>query len=126
MIYVHPTVYAKSFTCPHCGTISMQDWWGVSWNTIHYQRLQVNEIRVSKCQHCDSNTLWIGEKMYYPDNGNAPFPNADMPLSVKAIYQEAASIQQKSPRGAAALLRLAIQLLCKELVESQEKTSIPT
>jgi hypothetical protein len=53
--------------------------------------------------------------MLFPDTGEAPQPNPDLPESVKAIYREAASISAKSPRGAAALLRLAIQLLWKEL-----------
>jgi len=117
MIYLPPTVLAKSFTCPHCGAISMQNWWETSWNGNRYQGTASNQIKVGTCQHCEKNTVWIVNKMYYPDNGNAPFPNPDMPIAVKAIYQEAASIQQKSPRGAAALLRLAIQLLCKELGE---------
>lgn len=56
--------------------------------------------------------------MFYPDNGNAPSPNEDMPENVKDVYIEASSIYQKSPRGAAALLRLGIQILCKELGES--------
>ena len=56
--------------------------------------------------------------MYYPDSGNIPFPNPEMPESVKNIYLEAGSIYSKSPRGAAALLRLGVQLLCKELGES--------
>lgn len=56
--------------------------------------------------------------MYYPDSGNAPFPNSEMPESVKKLYNEASSIQLKSPRGAAALLRLGIQVLCKELGET--------
>ena len=58
--------------------------------------------------------------MVYPDIGTAPQPNPDMPDSVKDIYREAASISAKSPRGAAALLRLAIQVLCKELGEKGE------
>ncbi len=55
--------------------------------------------------------------MFYPDTGNAPFPNPEMPEAVKKIYLEAASIHIKSPRGASALLRLGIQILCKELGE---------
>jgi hypothetical protein len=41
-----------------------------------------------------------------------------LPGSVKDLYLEAASISSKSPRGASALLRLAIQVLCAELGES--------
>jgi hypothetical protein len=55
--------------------------------------------------------------MYYPDTGTAPFPNPEMPDSVRSLYLESASVASKSPRGAAALLRLAVQLLCKELGE---------
>jgi hypothetical protein len=58
-----------------------------------------------------------GEKMYFPDNGDAPFPNQETPQNVRKLYEEAASIHYKSPRGAAALLRLGIQVLCKELGE---------
>jgi hypothetical protein len=62
-------------------------------------------------------TIWVDKKMIYPNQGNAPFPNPEMPSPVKNIYIEAASIATKSPRGASALLRLAIQILCKELGE---------
>jgi hypothetical protein len=55
--------------------------------------------------------------MLYPDTGRAPQPNPDLPESVNKIYLEAAAISTKSPRGAAALLRLAIQDLCQELGE---------
>ncbi len=57
------------------------------------------------------------DKMVYPDIGNAPFPNSEMPEAVKNTYLEAASIASKSPRGAAAILRLGIQVLCKDLGE---------
>jgi hypothetical protein len=57
------------------------------------------------------------DKMVHPDSGNAPFPNQEMPESVKKLYMEAAAVQSKSPRGAGALLRLGVQVLCKELGE---------
>ena len=59
--------------------------------------------------------LWFHDKMVYPARGQAPPPNPDLPADVKAIYEEAATISASSPRGAAALLRLAIQHLATHL-----------
>lgn len=58
--------------------------------------------------------------MVFPDSGNAPPANSEMPASVKKLYLEAAAIHSKSPRGAGALLRLGIQVLCAELGEKGE------
>jgi hypothetical protein len=55
--------------------------------------------------------------MIFPDVGDAPLLNGDLPDDVLADYEEARSILSQSPRGAAALLRLAIQKLCAELGE---------
>ena len=51
------------------------------------------------------------------NGGEIPLPNADLPDEIRGDYQEARSIVSRSPRGSAALLRLAIQKLCKELGE---------
>ena len=111
---------AKSFTCPHCGTIAKQDWWYRRWQGDQPTGygMDAYPIRVGNCQHCNKRSLWIEDKMYYPDNGNAPFPNPEMPEDVLKLYIEASSIHTKSPRGAVALLRLSIQVLCKELGET--------
>ncbi len=53
--------------------------------------------------------------MIYPSNGGVPMANADLSEAIKSNYNEAAEILSKSPRGAAALLRLCIQMLCKDL-----------
>jgi len=117
MKYVAPKVSANSFTCPHCGVLSQQIWNSDNWYLNGTQSM-AHVIKVGHCQHCNNHTLWIKEMMYYPETGNCPFPNSEMPDSVKNIYLEAASITIKSPRGAAALLRLAIQILCIELGEN--------
>lgn len=117
MKYIEPEALETKFTCPHCEAISQQNWWGIDWDQKKYS-LSQSDIRISTCFQCNENTLWIEEKMYYPDNGSVLPPNPEMPTEVKNLYLEAASIQSKSPRGAAALLRLAIQILCKELGET--------
>tara|TARA_R110000823_G_C15908179_1_gene497494 strand:+ start:283 stop:747 length:465 start_codon:yes stop_codon:yes gene_type:complete len=58
--------------------------------------------------------------MLFPDTGIAPLPEPDMPHDVKIDYEEAAKISAKSPRGAAALLRLGLQKLCKHLGKDGE------
>ena len=72
------------------------------------------------CQHCKEYKVWVNEKLVYPLSGIAPLANPDMPADVKQDYEEARNILALSPRGAAALLRLAIQRLCKHLGESGE------
>jgi hypothetical protein len=74
-----------------------------------------NVVRISFCEHCQEICLWYYDKMVYPNRGNAPVPNPDMPEDVKKDYEEAASVYTQSPRGAAALLRLAIQKLSLNL-----------
>ena len=118
MKYIQPEVFSKSFTCPHCGAIAMQNWWKRRWRGDEHPQLEHNPLRVGTCQHCNKNSLWVEDKMFFPDTGNAPFPNPEMPETGLKLYREAAAIHTKSPRGAAALLRLSIQVLCKELGET--------
>jgi uncharacterized protein DUF4145/DDE family transposase len=48
----------------------------------------------------------------------APMPHLDMPEEVRVDYDKARNIATASPRGAAALLRLVIQRLCRPLGEN--------
>lgn len=74
-------------------------------------------ISVTQCDRCEQHSLWYKETLIYPFGGAAPLPNPDMPDDVKQDYEEARSILSISPRGAAALLRLAVQKLCVHLGE---------
>jgi hypothetical protein len=54
--------------------------------------------------------------MIYPEVISVDNLNEDMPEEVKFDYNEAALIVEKSPRAAAALLRLGIEKLCKRKI----------
>ena len=76
-------------------------------------------IKLSFCDNCNKYSIWVNRSLVYPDSSTAPLPIEEMPKSVKEIYNEARSIVNKSPRGACALLRLAVQTLIKELGEDE-------
>lgn len=75
----------------------------------------VNEIAICKCQLCKARAIWVEGKMVHPGHSAAPYPNDDMPDDVKTDYMEAREIVEKSPRAAAALLRLATERLVVHL-----------
>lgn len=77
----------------------------------------IQNVFLSKCESCEEVTIWVGDKQIYPAVSSAPVINPDTPEAIAADYHEAASIMSSSPRGAAALLRLAIQKLCAFLGE---------
>lgn len=121
------TLDSTSFNCPLCGAFANQEWL-----VLHGQnkpRVRVGQnpstkyvkgVEVVECFHCKQFTVWVNNKMVYPSSGTAQLANPDMPADIKIDYDEARSILELSPRGAAALLRLAIQKLCKHLGESGE------
>ena len=71
------------------------------------------------CQSCNEISIWINEKMVYPKAHLTPPPNKDLPDEIKVDYEEASNIVQDSPRGACALLRLALQKLMIHLGEDK-------
>jgi len=123
MNYIEPKLKLAVYTCPHCQTISQHDWQQYSYQAdINLQispknNLPIYHTSIARCFSCGNKTLWQNEILVYPIIAIFPKPNSDMPKSVLLIYNEAGEICNKSPRGACALLRLAIQLLCKELGE---------
>jgi len=73
---------------------------------------------MSLCQHCTKFAVWVRDRLVYPTGSVVVEPNPDLPAELKADFEEARSIVMQSPRGAAALMRLVVQKLCKELGES--------
>jgi beta-galactosidase beta subunit len=126
MKHIAPAIRQPSFHCPHCGVLAEQTWSA----NIHcsYEGRLANGTRgntsyalqntmTAKCSHCQQTSFWVAEKMVYPLTGNVEMANPDLPDDIKNDYNEAKDIVNVSPRGAAALLRLAVQKLCIHLGE---------
>lgn len=131
--YVAPKFKGEAYHCPHCNAYSHMLWGDLTSNRAKSYPKVISYI-CATCSHCNKENIWRVTKavsasdsarsflsrtldgyMIYPDAMNAPIPSDDMPDDIKKDYLEAASIYQKSPRGAVALLRLGLQKLCVHL-----------
>lgn len=126
MKHIQPAFKLKSFHCPKCGVLSEQIWSEqIRASYIYYPpqggqqqtSYRLPNTSTAYCSHCKDYSLWINGKMVYPLTGNVEMANPDLPDDIKNDYNEAKNIVNISPRGAAALLRLAIQKLCIHLGE---------
>lgn len=126
MKHIAPTLEQKSFHCPNCGVLAEQTW--ARRVNGYYIRVLPNEQKVpdsfqltnysvAKCTHCENFSIWLNDKMVFPLSGSVEMANPDLPDDIKNDYNEAKGIVNISPRGAAALLRLAVQKLCLHLGE---------
>ena len=121
--YIEPATGKNSFTCPHCGVISLMHFHCISYidkNVIGFQEDKYagnSWVQVATCHNCAKHIVWVDNIYAYPDIV-AEEANPDMPEEVKQLYNEAGLIYNKSPRAACALLRLAIDRLCNELGET--------
>lgn len=124
--YLEPEFKKDAFHCPFCEVYAHQKWRYClllynSSPTAHqehmYDQLRVHGWSTSTCSHCGKISFWHDEKLIYPKSSIAPLPNEDMPDEVMIDYLEARNIVNDSPRGACALLRLALQKLMPHLGE---------
>lgn len=104
--------------CPYCHIFSQMD-------VIEYHFHQdmvcpngiphiTSQLELRRCTHCGGKFFYENGELKYPEPATA-VPEPDMPEDVKCLFEEAASISNRSPRAACALLRLAIERLCDEL-----------
>ncbi len=126
MKHIQPILRKPSFHCPNCGVLSEQTWSeNVQCNyrgrlangSDGHTNFYLQNFLIAKCRHCELPSIWLNEKMVYPLTGNVEMANSDLPDDIKNDYNEAKDIVNISPRGAAALLRLAVQKLCIHLGE---------
>lgn len=115
--YYQPEYESDNFHCAHCKVYASQYWaylytqkmTGVA-HTSQGQPLP-DKFAVSICSHCRQCSIWVEESLVYPVQITVEDPNDDMPDEVKKLYRESAQILSISPRAAAALLRLGLQIL---------------
>ena len=80
-----------------------------------YLTSELANLNISRCYSCAEYAVWIADSLIHPAQPTEFQPNEEMPSDVLLDFNEASSIVDKSPRGAAALLRLAIQRLMPHL-----------
>ncbi len=75
----------------------------------------INNLHLSQCFNCEKYAVWFHDRLLLPRERLDIQPNPDLPDDVTVDFNEAREIADASPRGAAALLRLCIQKICKHL-----------
>jgi len=75
----------------------------------------LHNLFLSQCYNCKKWAVWVNEDLVYPPKKFGALPNQDLPEDVLAVVEEGRQVLDTSPKGAAALLRLAIQMLCIHL-----------
>ncbi len=104
----YPPVYGESnFHCPLCHVYAKQIW--------AYLEFQGSTSRspftYSSCDHCQKKSYWYKERMIVPSEAPVQSHHEDLPASCVDDYNEARDIAARSPKAAAALMRLVIQKL---------------
>lgn len=116
--YVPPAVNSDRFNCPHCGAFARHVWSALSVTyELHVEAsIGAHEgyYNVSVCSSCSRFTFWDDATLLYPLTKVGEPPNPDLPKEIIADYEEASVIAGRSPRAAAALLRLVIQKICRD------------
>lgn len=133
--YFSPIHAEGQFHCPHCGVFAKQRWShlyanGDQYNTQYHASnisgLTTNSCileekwTISFCEHCGEMMIWLDGKVVFPKKISVDLPNSDLAEDIQIDYLEAANVLIDSPRSAAAILRLALQKLCKQLGEKGE------
>lgn len=121
--YYQPRVDTYAFNCPHCGVYAKQDWYStVVYGNAYkdnpndiYNRTILEDMKVSKCAHCNNIVIWFRENMLIPRRTVVQEPPGDVPDNIKEIYIEAGNIFNDSPRASGALIRIALELLLQSI-----------
>ncbi len=110
--HVYPKYQLDAFNCPFCNTHAQQHW---NWLSYRNTTTSVPLLQIAVCNRCKKYSIWLNEEMIYPETISIAEPNPDMGEYAQKLYNEARAVYPHSKRAAAALLRLSLEFLCKEL-----------
>lgn len=112
-----PRFKSARFTCVHssCRAAAEHGWSHVACSFPGRPNL-VESMNMARCGACGRHSLWIEGALGWPLDCVGDPPHPDMPAEVGTLHREAQYVAAISPRGAAALQRLALQTLLDALV----------
>jgi hypothetical protein len=87
-----------------------------------FRNRDVQNISISYCLNCNEICLWVVDQMIWPRCATGSEPKLHAAPDIRGETEEASHTLDASPRGAAVLLRLATEKLCKELGDSDESS----
>jgi hypothetical protein len=138
---VAPGLEKSAYNCPGCGAYAQQTRVDVYAGFAGSSFTRLDEFSAVQCAHCENWAIWYARRLRMPDVGLASnakevrelvreqsrprlvFPSSALGVrphpelveDIRHDFIEAAEIAPRSPRGAAALLRLCVQKLCVQL-----------
>lgn len=125
--YIAPSYGETAFTCIFCQVLTTASWQRY-WLRSGGGQYRPSRYYSCKCDHCEESSLWQNTtpedadedhpatgRLILPTAVTAPNAHIDMPEDCRVDFEEAREIAGRSPRGAAALLRLCLQRLCIHL-----------
>lgn len=133
-----PNLGRASFTCPHCGAYAHQEQIRLMESSETQSRwIDHDRLRGTRCAACARDVLWWrfvddDEVSAYDDEDDlysavwppvsiAPESHPEMPDDVRTLFSEAGDVGARSPRAAAALLRLALEALLREVAPEAQR-----
>jgi hypothetical protein len=115
--YFAPEHKLSKYTCPHCQVVAKQTWHDLLYRGSNGAITTDQAMDFSVCTHCDKRCYWYAKKMIVPSMAPVETAHPDTPAGCREDYEEAREIVARSPRAAAALMRLVIQKLMPLLGE---------
>lgn len=129
-----PRESATRFVCPHarCGAFAQQSWFDLGMpdedgfltyletkptasESSPFDGQRINIWRTAQCGACYNWSIWRNGMMVHPQPRLGRPAHDDMPEDVKELYEEASAVSRVSRRAGAAMARVVVERLIKQI-----------